>query len=391
MIMEYVKLIDICETITKGTTPTSVGFNFENNGINFVKIESIDDNGLFHLDKFAYINEECNRKLKRSQLKEKDILFSIAGAIGRVAVVNKNILPANTNQALAIIRLKDIKLNIRYLTLVLKSNYVVKQYQTMKQGVAQINLSLKNIGDFIIPLPSLEEQTQIVEELDTIEDLISKRKQQLEELDLLIKSRFNEMFENKAFREIKIADISELVTKGTTPTSVGFEFQSNGVNFVKIESIDNEGNFISNKFAYIDIECNEKLKRSQLKDKDILFSIAGAIGRVAIVDKSILPANTNQALAIIRFINGRVNVQYIKYALLSKRTNRQWNKLKQGVAQLNLSLKDISNFSIIYPPLELQNQFADFVTEVEKMKDSVKASIEKLETLKAKQMQKYFG
>ena len=101
------KLGDICEVITKGTTPTSLGLKFSDAGVNFIKIESISESGNFLKEKFAYISKECHTKLSRSQLKEGDLLFSIAGVIGRTAIVTKDILPANTNQAIAIIRLKE--------------------------------------------------------------------------------------------------------------------------------------------------------------------------------------------------------------------------------------------------------------------------------------------
>src|SRR6266404_5148240 len=87
-----------CELITKGTTPTSIGKDFASSGIRFIKIETLDDNGNMVRDKVAFIDEETNALLKRSQLKERDVLISIAGALGRVAVVTSDILPANTNQ-----------------------------------------------------------------------------------------------------------------------------------------------------------------------------------------------------------------------------------------------------------------------------------------------------
>ena len=107
----------------------------------------------------------------------------------------------------------------------------------------------------------------------------------------------------KGWKLEKLGELSEVLTKGTTPTSVGFKFEEEGINFVKIESIDLSGNFIKNKFAQISKEGNEALKRSQLQEGDILFSIAGALGRAAIVTNDILPANTNQALSIIRLKN----------------------------------------------------------------------------------------
>ena len=147
-----IKLGDIATVITKGTTPTSLGFNFVEDGINFVKIESINEDGTFIPEKFAHINFECNEKLKRSQLQENDVLFSIAGAIGRTAIVTKDILPANTNQALAIIRIPIGKIDYRFLIYALQSDAVIEQSNKQKQGVAQLNLSLQNINDFEIPL-----------------------------------------------------------------------------------------------------------------------------------------------------------------------------------------------------------------------------------------------
>ena len=192
--MEWIRLGDIASKITKGTTPTSVGFHFTDTGINFVKVESVSEDGNFILDKFAHISNECNDKLGRSQLAENDILFSIAGPIGRTAIVTKDILPANTNQALAIIRLPNGIIDYSFLMYALKSPALLSQYEKQKQGVAQINLSLQNVSDFRIPQFPLDEQRKIAAVLDKVSSLIAKRRQQLDKLDEMVKSRFVEMF-----------------------------------------------------------------------------------------------------------------------------------------------------------------------------------------------------
>ena len=128
-VVNKVKLSDIAELITKGTTPTTVGFDFQSSGVNFLKIECFDDNGIYLKDKVAHISDECNNKLKRSQLKKGDILFSIAGAIGRVAIVTEEMLPANTNQALAIIRISNEDVYLPYIKLILTSPIVKKQFE----------------------------------------------------------------------------------------------------------------------------------------------------------------------------------------------------------------------------------------------------------------------
>lgn len=180
---EVKRLENLCEVITKGTTPTSVGYNFDTNGINFIKIESITSQGEFLPDKFAYISNSCHAALKRSQLLEGDILFSIAGALGRTAIVNKEILPANTNQAISIIRLKKSQsVSIDYMYMALSSYEIVKSIQLLKSGNAQLNLSLEQIQGFNIPLPPLPEQLKIAEILFSVDETIRENIQQIEQL-----------------------------------------------------------------------------------------------------------------------------------------------------------------------------------------------------------------
>ncbi len=172
---QLVPLSEITKLITKGTTPTSIGFSFEESGINFIKIESVTEYGTFLTEKFNFISQECHKKLNRSQLKENDVLFSIAGAFGRSAVVTKTILPANTNQALAIIRPSE-KLLPKYLRAVFKSDHVLNLIETLKVGVAQYNLSLKQINELHIPLPSLKVQEEIVAEIEGYQKIIDGAK-----------------------------------------------------------------------------------------------------------------------------------------------------------------------------------------------------------------------
>ena len=124
------------------------------------------------IDKLSYIDEETHLKeLKRSILQENDILLTIAGAtIGKCAMVTANILPANTNQALAIIRLKDGNLK-RYVMSVLQSNHMKNYIQKSIKGSAQPNLNLQQLNDFVFPLPTIEEQERIVSILDKFDSL----------------------------------------------------------------------------------------------------------------------------------------------------------------------------------------------------------------------------
>lgn len=190
---EYYKLGELTTLITKGTTPTSLGGKFENSGINFIKIESLSSDGKFLLDKFAYIDEVTHNKLARSQLENEDILFSIAGALGRVAIISNDYLPANTNQALAIIRLRNKNI-IRYIYYFLNSDYVKKIIETESVQLAQANFSLGQLSDLDIVLPCIEEQTKIANFLSAIDQKIDVVSEQLEQAKLWKKGLLQQMF-----------------------------------------------------------------------------------------------------------------------------------------------------------------------------------------------------
>jgi len=165
--VEWKSLGELTSLITKGTTPKS----YEQTGISFVKTESFDGTKI-NQKKLSYINEETHLTfLKRSVLEEDDILFTIAGAtIGKLAFVTKEILPANTNQALAIIRLHPT-VNKKYIFYILRSGYMKDYIGQCAKGSAQPNLNLKQINEFCIPMPSPEEQARIVDILDKFDAL----------------------------------------------------------------------------------------------------------------------------------------------------------------------------------------------------------------------------
>jgi type I restriction enzyme S subunit len=216
-----IKLGDISEVITKGTTPTSVGFEFTASGVNFVKIESISLDGDFIPSKFAAVSNECHESLKRSQLKEGDILFSIAGALGRTALVTQKILPANTNQALAIIRIKkDVLIDKRYLILALKTGFTLEQIEKHQGGVAQQNLSLGQMKTFEIPLPPIPEQQRIVAILDQafadIEKARANAEKNLKNARELFDSYLNQVFSQRGegHEKVELSEITHTISDG---------------------------------------------------------------------------------------------------------------------------------------------------------------------------------
>ncbi len=144
-----------------------------------------------------------------------------------------------------------------------------------------------------------------------------------------------------------LGELSTVITKGTTPTTLGRAFVDKGINFIKVETIDDDGFLLPEKLAKIDGDTHALLRRSQIEAGDILFSIAGAIGRAAMVDSNILPANTNQAVAIIRPDSRSIDLHYLYYYLRSPNFQRYSLGMVVQTAQANVSLSVLSTTATV--------------------------------------------
>jgi type I restriction enzyme S subunit len=185
---------DVASRVTKGTTPTTIGGRFVERGINFVKVESITDDGYIDSDKLAYVDEATNALLSRSVLKRDDILFTIAGTIGRVALVPEEILPANTNQAVAIVRPNPEVVLPRFLYYVLSDENRVRQAHTRVVQSVQANFSLAELSSLQVPLPPLAEQRAITRILGTLDDKIELNRRMSETLEATARALFKSWF-----------------------------------------------------------------------------------------------------------------------------------------------------------------------------------------------------
>ena len=390
--MASVRLSEIATVITKGTTPTSLGFDFVDNGINFVKIESITDDGSFIPTKFGHITEECNKKLARSVLLENDVLFSIAGAIGRTAIVNKSILPANTNQALAIIRIPDGIVDYSYLKYVLESPIITQQFEKKKQGVAQLNISLKDIGDFVIPLPSMSEQKEIVSKLRHADSLISLRKQQIAKLDELVKARFVEMFGDpvsnpkgwemaqlSSLAEIKIGPFGSLLHKE--------DYVSDEHPLVNPSHIVDGRIVVDNELTVNDAKY-EEMVAYHLHPGDVVLGRRGEMGRCAVVYEQGMLCGTGSL--IIR-PSDMMHPYFLQKIISYPTFKKAIEDMAVGVTMMNLNVPIVSSFMIPVLPRDQQDAYLAFVAQTDQQKLTIQHSLAKLELLKKALMQKYFG
>ncbi|MCR5110526.1 MAG: restriction endonuclease subunit S [Ruminococcus sp.] len=397
-----VKLSEVATLITKGTTPTTLGFEFQETGINFLKIECFEENGEFIPEKVAHISEKCNDKLKRSQLAEGDILFSIAGAIGRVAIVTKEILPANTNQALSIIRIDRDDVHLPFVKLILTSPIIKKQFERKKQGVAQLNLSLKDIGDLEIPLPSQREQIEFTDKFSKIQCLINHRKQQLAKLDELVKARFVEMFgepiDNPMGWQIKpLKELSTLITNGNTPKGGSENYVDSGIIFLRSQNVWRNRIDLSD-VAYIDEDTNQKMRKSIVKHKDILITKTGrvntensSLGRAALYLGEDDSANINGHVYLVR-LNDSVVPEFVVTILTGEAYRKYIRKVcVGGIDKRQINLDQVEDFPIILPPIEQQRVFAGFSNQINKSKVAVQKALDEAQLLFDSLMQEYFG
>ena len=400
--IKRVKLSEIVELITKGTTPTTLGYEFQDEGVNFLKIECFDENGGFIESKVAHISEECHKKMKRSQLKNGDILFSIAGAIGRVAIVTEEMLPANINQALAIIRISDEQVYLPYIKLILTSPIVIEQFERKKQGVAQLNLSLKDINEISIPLPSKDKQIELAELFDKVVGVISKRNKELSALDDLIKARFVEMFGDPVANPMhwpvkRLKELAIQINSGNTPKGGSENYVEKGITFFRSQNVWKD-RLEMDDIAYIDEKTHESMKRSSLKHGDILMTKTGRIntensslGRAALYEGEDDMANVNGHVYFIRLKEG-VNNKFVLRVLVSPEYRDLIRSVcVGGIDKRQLNKEHIEEFPIIYPPSEMIDNYIEFVEQVNKSKVAVQKALDETQMLFDSLMQEYFN
>ena len=379
---ELVRLGDESQLITKGTTPTSLGFQFVNQGINFIKIESISQSGQVDKSKFAYISEECDKKLSRSRLAVNDILFSIAGALGRTTIISEDILPANTNQALAIIRLKhNSKFLIPYVYLILGSDFIQSQIEGLKVGIAQPNLSLAQMNDFKIPLPSLEVQQQIVDECEAIEQIVIKAKEEIQQSKTAIEEKINAVYRNN--RElVGLNKVSE-IKRGRFSHRPRNDprFYDGEYPFIQTGDIVRAK---GNKIEYTQTLNEEGLQVSKLFQPPIvLVTIAANIGDTAVLD---YPACfPDSVVALIP--NNDTNVYFLE--LIMRKQRQHLNDIAPQMAQKNINVEILKSVKIPVPSMPIQEKLVSEVEKLEKVISSNQKVIDGAPKLKQQVMRKY--
>ncbi len=397
---EFIKIEDFA-TVTDGIH-TSIPYS-ESSNINLISATSPREN-YFDLSRQVFITEEAHKLNPRTALKANDIIISTVGTIGNCAVVDDSILPANSDRHVGIVRISN-DVSPYYVSTFLLSKF--GRFQTLREstGNVQLNLFIYKIRTLIIPVLSLKFQT-ITEDIITKahkNTQASKEKYEKAEQLLFQELGINEMLwqtkgvavNNKSFKEsfaqsgrldaeyyqpkydiiqnhlkqfeqIKLKDlVSTPITSGSTPKAGDSQYYtdaSDGIPFIRAVDIGN--NRVSlDDLNYVKRNVHEGiLKKTQLKHNDVLFSIAGTVGRCGIFDHNV-EANINQACAILRFNEDIINRLYLIIFFNSEVGQQIIEKYARQGVQTNLNMDEIGNLQIPILAMPTQQQIASLIQQ----------------------------
>lgn len=370
MEMTKYKLGDIAKTGSGGTPKSTVAEYYENGTIPWINSGELNHPFISSTENFITQAGYDNSSAKL--FPPQTVLLAMYGATaGKASLLE---IEACTNQAVCAIMPDEKVLSPLYLKYKLDTmyNYLVG----ISTGSARDNLSQEGIRSLELNIHSLAEQKKIAAVLSALDDKIALNKKMNQKLEAMAKRLYDYWFVQFDFpdengrpyktsggpmtynptlkREMptgwevkKVSDYVDLITKGTTPSTLGFDFQDTGINFVKVECIEN-GQILQENLMHISEEANVAMKRSQLRSNDILVTIAGRLGSAAIVSDNILPANTNQAVALIRLKKeyGHL-VNYIYRVISSSSMQKRLQGSNAQSIQKNLTLPILGDIEFV--------------------------------------------
>ena len=385
--MKQYKLKDITELITCGVAKRP---EYTKEGIMFLSSQNVKADKII-LDKYNYISIYDYERLTKINKPEKgDILYTRVGSFGEAAVVDIDDKFA-LYVSLTLIKPKKELVNNRYLMHFLNSPKVKEFAKNNTRGIGVQNLNVDTVREFDIVIPSLNTQKKIVECLDKAQKLIDKRKEQIEALDELVKSKFIEMFGDpflnpKGWNVSNYEDICTCITDGEHSTPKRCE---EGIYLLSARNVLNHSLQLDDVDFIGEDEYTRISKRIIPEENDILISCSGSVGRVCKV-----PANIKfqmvRSVAILK-LKDNINSTFMEWLIDSNYTQQQILKSINQSSQANLFQGKIKKLKAIVPPIELQSQFADFVNQVDKLKFEMEKSLHELENNFNALMQKAFS
>ena len=372
--MEYTSIGESCSVVSGGTPSRSKNEYWENGNIPWIKIGNIKSKYVNEYDEL--ITEQGLNNSSAKLLKKGTILYTIFATLGEVGILD---IEACTNQAIAGINITDSRITTDYLYYYLKSK---KDYvNNIGRGVAQNNINLTTLKNFEIPLIDVGKQLNIVEILEKVERMICLKEKEIDDLDLLIKARFIEMFgrpfiNNLNWESKQIKNVVNEVKYGTSKPSV----ENGEYKYLRMNNLTYDGRFDLTDLKFISLD-NDELEKCVVRKGDVLFNRTNSldlIGKTAEFD-------FNEDMVIAGYIIRIRLKETIVPKFFSMYMNTDEMKLhlrtiaKGAVNQANINAQELQEIPIYLPPIELQNQFVNFVRQVDKSRFDIKKSIIELE------------
>ena len=366
MIWEESTIGEISETVTKGTTPTTYGMPFTHSGVNFIKAEALNGDSSLDPSGFAFVSESTHEKLKRSILAEGDVLVTIAGAqVGKCGIVRDEHLPANTNQAVGIIRVLRKKANARFVYYYFKKPETFRLCQGIGGQAAQPNINLTVLKGLHLPLPDLRTQQAIVEVLSSYDDLIENTRRRIALLEEAARLLYREWFVHFRFPGHKLVKIIDGLPEGWERRTLGsilnlqrgFDLPVNKRVSGGIPVYGSTGIVGKHNVAKVDFPT-------------LITGRSGSLGRVCYADDPCWPLNTSLWVTDFKAVS-----IYFAYFMLSAMDLAKFNA---GASVPTLDRKVAHAVNVLVPTRDIATQFDKQMEVVFTQKKLLNKQIEKL-------------
>ncbi|OXM82462.1 restriction endonuclease subunit S [Paenibacillus rigui] len=390
---EKVKLGEIGDFKSGGTPSRSKPEYFEGN-IPWITTVSLGKIFIDERDAVEHISAQAVANSATKIISKNSILVGIRVGVGKVSI---NSVSMCTNQD--IISIENIDERKIYKPYIVHSIKSYKSYfDDQKRGATIQGINSSMLKSLDISLPPLETQKQIAKTLDTAAELLAMRKQQLAELDNLIKSTFYDMFGDPVTNEkgwdtplieAIVSKEKNAIKAGPFGSALKKEFYvEQGYKIYGQEQVIND----DPKYGdyYISESKYKELENCAIQENDVLISLVGTYGKLIIIPKEFEKGIINPRLMKITFDKSIVNTTYFKYYFISESLKNKLSEVSRGGTMDILNVGIVRKLEIPLPPLHLQNQFATIVSKIEEQKALVKKAIDETQYLFDSLMSEYF-
>ena len=393
------RLKDICTVFTDGDWIESKDQSDE--GIRLIQTGNIGEG--VYLEKEArakYISEDTFEKLKCTEIYPGDILVSrLPEPVGRACIVPQKEGRMITAVDCTICRPDESIVSKEYLCYFMRSNSYYMKLLGNVTGTTRKRISRKNLENVKLDVPSKENQKEVVKQLDCLSKVIDLRNKELQLFDNLIKARFVEMFGDPyvnplKWKKLKIKDAVTIEPQnGLYKPQSDYVTDGSGIPILRIDGFYD--GMVTDFASLKRLKCSEtERQRYLLLEDDIVINRVNSIeylGKCAHIKELLEDTVYESNMMRMHFDPEYYNPVYICKLLCSQFIYDQIvNHAKKSVNQASINQKDVLDFNIYQPPLDLQNEFANFVQQVDKSKVAVQKALDETQMLFDSLMQKYF-